>query len=131
MIKRQPVETALPFEQALSTLKDERRLSFRGLYRLTKEADPLHVGLSAGHLSRLCTGADRPSPAAIALIAEALELAPRYFAEYRLAQARALLDERGPGGLKAALGNLRLVAEHLPAAPEMKGEHRRTRRRAA
>lgn len=131
MTKRQPVETALPFEEALSTLKDERKLSFRGLYRLTKEADSSRVGLSAGHLSRLCAGADRPSPAAIALIAEALGLAPRYFAEYRLAEARALFDERGPGGLTGALENLRRVAHKLPSAPQVRDERRRSRRQAA
>jgi transcriptional regulator with XRE-family HTH domain len=131
MTKRPPLETDRPFAKALSELKHERGLSFRGLHHATREADPSRVGLSAGHLSRLRSGTDRPSPAAIAVIAAALEIAPRYFAEYRLAQARALFDERAPGGLRAALGNLQSIADRLPGAPEVNGERRRARSRAA
>lgn len=125
------LKTDQPFGAALTELKDERSLSFRELYRATKEADPAQAGLSAGHLSRLCAGSDPPSPAAIALIAKALGISPRYFAEYRLAQARALFDERGPGGLDLALGNLQSVADRLPNAPEVASERRRTRTQAA
>ena len=131
MIEHQLAETDRPFAQALAELKEERGLSFRGLHQATRDADPLRVGLSAGHLNRLCSGTDRPSPAAIAMIAAALEIAPRYFAEYRLAEARALFDERGSGGLASALGHLRLVADRLPTASRVEGERRRTRSGAA
>lgn len=125
------LKTNRPFGLALTELKDERSLSFRALYRATKDADAEQTGLSAGHLSRLCAGSDLPSPAAIALIAKALGISPRYFAEYRLAEARALFDERGPGGLATALGNLQLVADRLPSAPAVESERRRTRTQAA
>jgi transcriptional regulator with XRE-family HTH domain len=124
-------ETDLPFNVVLTRLKQERKLSFRELHLATKQVDPAEDGLSFGHLSRLSAGLDRPSPAAIALIARALELPARYFAEYRLAEARALFDERGPDGLDGALQNLRRAQHVLGAAPQVQGERRRSRRQAA
>jgi transcriptional regulator with XRE-family HTH domain len=100
-------QTDAPFHEAFSRIKQKRGLSYRDLQVATKTADPTGRGLSGAHLSRMSTGVDPPSAATIALIAKALGLSPRYFAEYRLAEARALLDERAPGGLRAALRQLR------------------------
>src|ERR1700686_161239 len=92
-------QTDASFAEALSGLKAQRGLSFRALHEATQAADPSGRGLSGAHISRLCSGKDPPSSPTIALIGKALGLPPRYFAEYRLAEARALFDERGPGGL--------------------------------
>lgn len=123
-------QTDAPFAEALSGLKAQRGLSFRALHEATQAADPAGRGLSGAHISRLGSGNDPPSSATIALIAKALDLSPRYFAEYRLAEARALLDERGPGGLKPALAQLRRLEASLgtPRPPRAPGA--RSRRRA-
>jgi transcriptional regulator with XRE-family HTH domain len=119
-------QTDAPFAEALSDLKAQRGLSFRGLHEATQTADPSGRGLSGAHISRLCNGNEPPSSATVALIAKALRLPPRYFAEYRLAEARALFDERGPGGLKPALVQLRRLEASLgrprtPGAPGARG----------
>jgi transcriptional regulator with XRE-family HTH domain len=123
-------QTEEPFADALSRLKEQRGLSFRELHETTQAADPSGRGLSGAHISRLCSGHDPPSSTTIALIAKALRLQPRYFAEYRLAEARALFDERGPGGLKPALAQLRRLEASLgtPRPPRAPGS--RSRRRA-
>jgi len=100
-------QTDAPFSEAFSKLKRERGLSYRDLQVATQAADPAGRGFSGSHLSRLCNGIDPPSAATIAVIAEALDLPPRYFPEYRLAETRALFDERAPGGLRSALRQLR------------------------
>ncbi len=73
------------FPQALKSLMDERRLSYRQLAYKTK--------LSAGYLNHL-TKATRPVPAdpVVAVIAEALCVEPDFFIEYRLRQLVAVLD---------------------------------------
>jgi transcriptional regulator with XRE-family HTH domain len=116
-------ETRTPFARALSELKAEHGLSFSELTRATEARDPTGRGLSAGHLSRLCNAIDLPSPATMALLAESFGLSPRYFAEYRLAEARAAFDERGPDGL-GALDRLRSVECHLPRAPQVRSQQR-------
>ena len=84
--------TDRPFHEAFAELKAARGVSLRALHVATKERDPSGSGLSTGHLGRLSQGVDVPSPAAISLIARALDVDPGYFAEYRLAEARALFD---------------------------------------
>lgn len=78
-------------------------LSLRALAERTRRDGG---GMSAAHVSRLMRGLDPPSVAAMEAIAKALETAPEYFAEYRLAAGRALLDEHGPDGLAGALDRL-------------------------
>lgn len=124
-------QTDTPFHEAFSKLKDERGLSYRDLREMTSMADDAGRGLSASHLSRLSNGLDPPSAATIALIARALDLAPRYFAEYRLAEARALLDERAPGGLRSALRQLRRFEASAGAPRSTPSPTRRVRRRAS
>lgn len=126
-----PATTDLPFPEAFAELRAARGVSLRTLNADTKALDASGKGLSPAHLSRLSNGRERPSPAAIALIARALLVAPEYFAEYRLAEARALLDERGPGGLETALEHWRRLKPLLARAPHVVEQHRPTRRNAA
>ncbi len=74
------------FPQALKSLMDERRLSYRQLAYKTK--------LSAGYLNHL-TKATRPVPAdaVVAVIAEALCVEPDFFIEHRLRQLVTVLDQ--------------------------------------
>ena len=74
------------FPAALKDLMEERRLSYRQLAYKTK--------LSAGYLNHLTKGT-RPVPAdqVIAVIAEALHVAPDFFLEYRLRQVACVLDQ--------------------------------------
>ena len=74
------------FPQALKSLMDERRLSYRQLAYKTK--------LSAGYLNHL-TKATRPVPAdpVVGVIAEALCVEPDFFIEYRLRQLVGVLDQ--------------------------------------
>lgn len=94
-------------------------LSLRALADLTRGSR--RGGMSGAHLSRLARGLDPPSVGAMEDIAHALDADPTYFAEYRLAAGRALLDEYGPDGLAGALRRLeRLQAETgkpLPPPP--------------
>jgi transcriptional regulator with XRE-family HTH domain len=124
-------QTDAPFAEALSRLKRERGLTFRVLNEATRSVDPAGRGLSGAHISRLCKAIDPPSPGTIALISRALGLAPRYFAEYRLAEARALFDERGAGGLRSALRQLKRLETHL-GTPRPSGQPgRRVRRQSS
>jgi transcriptional regulator with XRE-family HTH domain len=125
-----PDQTDAPFAEALSELKERRGLSFRALHEATRNADPSGRGLSGAHISRLCNSHEPPSSATIALIAKALRLRPRYFAEYRLAEARALFDERGPGGLGPALAQLRRLEASLGTPRPARVPGPRGRRRA-
>lgn len=124
-------ETNAPFAEALSKLKHERGLSYRDINEATRAVDPARRGLSGSHVSRLCHGLDPPSAATIALLARALDLPPRYFAEYRLAEARALFDERTPGGLRAALRHLRRLEASIGTPRPSGAPTRRARRRAS
>jgi transcriptional regulator with XRE-family HTH domain len=124
-------QTDAPFHEAFAKLKDERGLSYRDLRAMTSAAGTDGRGLSASHLSRLSNGLDPPSAATIALIAKALDLPPRYFAEYRLAEARALLDERAPDGLRSALRHLRRFEASTGAPRATASPTRRSRRRAS
>jgi transcriptional regulator with XRE-family HTH domain len=74
------------FPAALKELMEERALSYRQLAYKTK--------LSAGYLNHLTKGT-RPVPAdqVIAVIAEALRVAPDFFLEYRLRQVASVLDQ--------------------------------------
>ncbi|MDO8184900.1 hypothetical protein Q5424_23235 [Conexibacter sp. JD483] len=87
----------LPAPEALRALIAERRLSNRKLARLTDEVNAPARGLSPGHIGNIARGADRPSLAALALIARAAGVAPSYFVEHRLWNARSRLDERVVG----------------------------------
>jgi transcriptional regulator with XRE-family HTH domain len=96
---------------AFRNLKEARRMSFRQIAAATRTVDSTGKGLSHGYLTQLATGAAPPLRGAMTLIARALSVEPEYFAEYRLAKARAALDERETP-LEEALANL-ASAPHL------------------
>jgi transcriptional regulator with XRE-family HTH domain len=92
-----------PFGDALRTLMSERGLTYRSLAEMTRLLDGR--GMTHAHLNMLANGHDRPSMRAMALIAQACEVQPEYFAEYRLAAAMRELDP-AEVGLEQALENL-------------------------
>jgi transcriptional regulator with XRE-family HTH domain len=63
------------------------------------------VSPTAGAIGQIERGVTRPRPETIEGIAQALEVAPADFPEYRLAAVRRLFDERA-AGLEQAIANL-------------------------
>jgi transcriptional regulator with XRE-family HTH domain len=92
-----------PFGEALRTLMSERGLTYRSLAGITRRLDGR--GMTHAHINMLANGHDKPSIRAMELIAEACEVSPGYFAEYRLATAMRELDPEVVG-LEQALENL-------------------------
>jgi transcriptional regulator with XRE-family HTH domain len=92
-----------PFGEALRTLMRERDLTYRSLAEMTRLLDG--KGMTHAHLNMLANGHDKPSMRAMALIAQACEAQPEYFAEYRLTAAMRELDP-AEVGLEQALENL-------------------------
>src|ERR1700694_2340708 len=92
-----------PFGDALRTLMSERGLTYRGLVGMARPVDG--KGMTHAHLNMLANGHDKPSMRAMALIAQACEVRPEYFAQYRLAAAMRELDP-AEVGLEQALENL-------------------------
>lgn len=72
-------------------------------------------GISHGHIANLISGRDHPSTRVLELLAEALEVPPEHFAEYRLAALRNALDERAVG-FDAAWRRYLELADPSPAA---------------
>jgi transcriptional regulator with XRE-family HTH domain len=101
-----------PFGDALRALMEERSLSFRGLAAATRQFDGR--GMTHAHINMLANGHDKPSMRAMELIAQACDVEPVYFAEYRLAAA---MRELNPAevGLEQALRSL-AAAESAPSA---------------
>jgi len=92
-----------PFGEALRVLMSERGLTFRGLADATRRLDG--KGMTHAHINMLANGHDKPSMRAMELIAQACEVPPSYFAQYRLAVAMRDLDPEQVG-LDRALENL-------------------------
>jgi transcriptional regulator with XRE-family HTH domain len=92
-----------PFGDALRALMAERGLSYRGLAEATRELDGR--GMTHAHINMLANGHDKPSMRAMELIAQACDVQPNHFAEYRLAAAMRALDP-AEVGLEQALENL-------------------------
>jgi len=108
-----PDQTDAPFAEALTALKQAAGMSYRDLAaQLTEQTGR---GLSPSFLSALAKGIERPSPETIADIARVFGKDERYFAEFRLAQLRALLDEGGASGLEGALSIAREIEPALKA----------------
>ena len=84
-------------------LMSERGLTFRGLADATRRLDG--KGMTHAHINMLANGHDKPSMRAMELIAQACEVPPSYFAQYRLAVAMRDLDPEQVG-LDRALENL-------------------------
>jgi transcriptional regulator with XRE-family HTH domain len=91
-----------PFQAVLGRLKEARGMSYREIAEATARVDPDGRGLSPTRIAQLLKSGDPPAPRALELLAQALGQHPDVFVEYKLAQARAMLDERGPGGLEQA-----------------------------
>lgn len=81
-----------------------RSLTYRALADATREIDGR--GLTHAHINMLANGRDKPSLRAMELIAQACEVDPEYFAEYRLAAAMRELDPEVVG-FEQALENLK------------------------
>ena len=81
----------------------ERDLTYRSLAEVTRQLDG--KGMSHAHINMLANGHDKPSMRAMELIAQACDVDPGYFAQYRLAQAMRELDPEQVG-LEQALENL-------------------------
>jgi transcriptional regulator with XRE-family HTH domain len=92
-----------PFGESLRALMSERGLTYRSLAEVTRRLDGR--GMTHAHINMLANGHDKPSIRAMELIAEACEVSPGYFAEYRLATAMRELDPEVVG-LEQALENL-------------------------
>jgi transcriptional regulator with XRE-family HTH domain len=92
-----------PFGEALRTLMNERGLTYRSLAETTRALDGR--GMTHAHLNMLANGHDKPSMRAMELIAQACDVHPGYFAQYRLAAAMRDLDP-AEVGLEQALENL-------------------------
>ncbi len=92
-----------PFGDSLRALMSERGLTYRGLADATRALDG--KGMTHAHINMIANGHDRPSMRAMELIAEACDVAPEHFAEYRLAVAMRELDP-AEVGLDQALANL-------------------------
>src|SRR6202521_2203865 len=117
-----------PFGDALRTLLNERGLTYRGLAEATRALDG--KGMTHAHLNMLANGHDKPSMRAMALIAQACEVRPEYFAQYRLAAAMRELDP-AEVGLEKALQNLsaRLGERQRPDAKARPGRRPQARPR--
>jgi transcriptional regulator with XRE-family HTH domain len=92
-----------PFGDALRTLMAGRALTYRGLAEATRRLDG--KGMTHAHINMVANGHDKPSMRAMELIAQACDVPPDYFAEYRLASAMRELDP-AEVGLEQALENL-------------------------
>jgi transcriptional regulator with XRE-family HTH domain len=92
-----------PFGEALRTLMSERDLTYRSLAEETRRIDG--KGMTHAHINMLANGHDKPSMRAMELIAQACDVQPGYFAQYRLAAAMRELDP-AQVGLEQALENL-------------------------
>src|SRR5271154_647308 len=115
-----------PFGDALRALMAERGFSYRSLAEATRKLDG--KGMTHAHINMLANGHDKPSRRAMELIAQACDVDPMYFAEYRLAAAMRELDpaevglERALENLNARLGARRSSAarRRLPQGPAAK-----------
>jgi transcriptional regulator with XRE-family HTH domain len=92
-----------PFGEALRGLMNERGLTYRSLAETTRLLDG--KGMTHAHINMLANGHDKPSMRAMELIAQACDVQPVYFAQYRLVAAMRELDPEEVG-LEQALENL-------------------------
>jgi transcriptional regulator with XRE-family HTH domain len=115
-----------PFGDALRALMSECALSYRSLAVRTRLLDG--KGMTHAHINMLANGHDKPSLRAMELIAQACDVQPDYFAQYRLAAAMRELDPERVG-LERALENLnaRLGERRASGARERRGQSPRAR----
>ena len=119
-----------PFGDTLRRLMERRGLTYRALADATRGLDG--KGMTHAHINMLANGHDRPSLRAMELIAEACEVQPEHFAEYRLAAAMRELDptevglEQALANLNARLGAQRRRGTKSPAARQRRVQTRPT-----
>jgi transcriptional regulator with XRE-family HTH domain len=94
---RSPQHTSEPITVALKARMREQHLTFRALAAQTRAHDAEGRGVTYAYLCALTSGREYPSRRSLQLIAAALNLQPRYFAEYRLAELQEQLDGRRVG----------------------------------
>jgi transcriptional regulator with XRE-family HTH domain len=104
------------FGKTLRELMRERDLSYRELALITRRLDGR--GMRHAYINMLANDREKPSIRAMELLAQACEVEPEHFAEYRLAMAMRELDPTEVG-LEQALENLnaRLGARRSGTAP--------------
>jgi transcriptional regulator with XRE-family HTH domain len=102
-----------PLTETLPALMREHGISYRALATQTRLLDRAGNGLSHSHLVNLAAGREPASRRALELLANAFELTPTYFAEYRLAELRRQLDERQVG-FDAAYRTYRTLSRRRP-----------------
>jgi transcriptional regulator with XRE-family HTH domain len=83
--------TDRPFGEELTALLERKSMSGRELARRTEAMSP-----GGGTVSHITLGYIYPSVTLMEAIAEALEVEPDHFAEYRLERVRRQLDYRAP-----------------------------------
>jgi len=109
---------------------ERRGLTYRALAEATRALDG--KGMTHAHINMLANGHDRPSLRAMELIAEACDVQPEHFAEYRLAAAMRELDptevglEQALANLNARLGAQRRSGTKSPAARRRRVQTRPT-----
>jgi transcriptional regulator with XRE-family HTH domain len=107
-----------------------RGLSYRSLAQATRELDD--KGITHAHINMLANGHDKPSLRSMELIAAVCGVAPRYFAEYRLALAMRELDpaevglEQALENLNGRLGARRQASARARSVPQPQGRPRPT-----
>lgn len=71
-------ETELELGKRLQLHRESKKLTQGQLAELTKEADPLKIGISRAVISMYEVGKNRPSPKEIRMLCEALKISPNY-----------------------------------------------------
>jgi transcriptional regulator with XRE-family HTH domain len=100
------------FAEVFHDLRRTRGLTYRELAARTVHLDPEGKGLTHGYLASLAKGNETPTKRAIEVIANALEIEPQVFVEWRLAVVRTHFDEQAVG-LERAATNLSDLANLL------------------
>lgn len=121
----EPTHPVHPLGPLMRRAMAEGNWTFRTLSERTRELDPRGRGVTHSYLSQVARGAESARRTeTLELICQALGLDPAGVMEYRLAAARAQLDEREVGA-DQALENLRVLElalrEHAAARPPQDG----------
>lgn len=123
-MQAQMAPTAEPFKDTLKRLRTEKGVTTEALglevrnLATKRGIDTKRTGASFSSLTKHAAGNldGSPSMVLMELVAEALGVQPTEFVEYRLANARAMLDEREVG-LDAALEVLTRIESAIGSAP--------------
>ena len=120
-----------PFGETVRALMNARGMTYRAIAEATREQDGR--GLTHAHINMLVNGRDKPSLRAMELIAQACDMEPEHFAEYRLAAAMRELDpdvvgfEQALENLNARLGARRRAGARARPRPSPQARPRPTK----